>query len=165
MKYGTVLIVGDSMLNQLDEERMSKASGKQVKVRSFGGANVARLRDEKLALLLKKKPEKVILHVGTNDSTNKTSENIMNELLQLKHHIEGQLENCIVGFSLPIRRTDDSKANLTIRRLNERMNLLKIHILTNYNIDEKCLGKKGHHMNPRGVARLAMNLRSLIRKL
>ena len=161
----TVLVVGDSMLNQLDEVRLSEATDTNVKVRSFGGVNVTTLKEEKIIPLLHKKPEAVILHVGTNDATYKPSDNILNELLQLKHFIEDQLKGCKVIFSLPIIRTDNSKAMLTIKRLNERMKSLKVNYCLNMNIDESCLGKKGHHMNPRGVGRLAVNLHSLIRKL
>ena len=70
-----------------------------------------------------------------------------------------------VCFSSPILRTDDSKARLTIKRMNDRMKNLEMICSPNVNIDEACLGKKGHNMNLRGVGRLVLNLRFLIRKL
>ena len=89
----------------------------------------------------------------------------MNELLQLKHFIEGQVDGCKVCYSLPIIRTDNSKARLTIGRLNDRIKDIKVNCLSNKNIDESCLGKRGLHMNQRGVGRLAVNLHSMIRTL
>ena len=36
----TVLLIGDSMLNQLDQDRLSTSTNKLVKVRSYGGAGI-----------------------------------------------------------------------------------------------------------------------------
>ena len=36
----TILILGDSMINQLDEDRLSESSKKVVKVTSFGGFGI-----------------------------------------------------------------------------------------------------------------------------
>ena len=162
----TVLIVGDSMVNQLDEERLSKSAKRNVKVRSFGGATI-NLLYERITPLLKKKPETVILHVGTSDATYKAANAIMDDLLKLKQYIENTLGECNVIFSLPITRTDNKKAQLTIKHLIERTKDkdMKVKCLFNSNIVENCLGKKGLHLNPRGVGRLAINLRSLIQKL
>ena len=162
----TVLIVGDSMVNQLDEIRLSKSSKRSIKVRSFGGATINSLY-EKLTPLLKKKPETVILHVGTSDATYKSANAIINVLLKLEKFIENTLDECKVFFSLPITRIDDKKAQATIKQVIDiaKETDIKVKCLLNSNIIENCLGKKGLHMNPRGVGRLAINLRSMIQKL
>ena len=36
----TVLLISDSMLNQLDQDRLSTSTNKLVKVRSYGGAGI-----------------------------------------------------------------------------------------------------------------------------
>ena len=61
-KKGTTLIIGDSILSGLREYKMSRR--KTIKVRTFPGATI---NDMKFfaVLLLKKKPDKVIIHVGT----------------------------------------------------------------------------------------------------
>ena len=134
------------MLNQLDQEKLSRASRRNVVVRSFGGVTLMSLMSEKITPLLRKNPESVIVHVGMNDSIKMTSDTITTELLQLKHYIEGQLEDCKVCFALPIIRTDNGKARLTINRLNERMECLNAICCLNKNIDETCLGKSGQHI-------------------
>ena len=158
----TVLIIGDSMLNQMDNQRLSSSTKRNIEVRSFGGASINSLY-EKLDIILKKKPTTVILHVGTNDSTTTSSDILLDELLKLKHFIES--ENIEVVISCPIMRIDDNKANLTIKRLNEKVKQLEILYMINTNIDVTCLGKKGHHLNRRGVGRFAANLISLVQKL
>ena len=54
-----------------------------VQVRDFRGATIDDLKHH-LVPLLKKKAEHIILHIGTNDAVSKTSEQIVDELLQLK---------------------------------------------------------------------------------
>ena len=82
---GTCLIVGDSILTGIDEKRLSR-NYQGVKVQDFRGATIDDLRYH-LVPLLKKKPEHIILHIGTNDAVSKTSRRILEELLQLKQNI------------------------------------------------------------------------------
>ena len=82
---GTCLIVGDSILTGIDEKRLSR-NNQVVKVRDFRGATSDDLKHH-LVPLLKKKPEHIILHIGTNDAVSKTSRQIPDELLQLKQYI------------------------------------------------------------------------------
>ena len=51
--------------------------------------------------ILKKKPDVIILHVGTNESVSRTSHEILDDLLQLKSAITKTLPNCHVIFSQP----------------------------------------------------------------
>ena len=76
---GTCLIVGDSILTGIDEKRLSR-NNQVVKVRDFRGATIDDLKHH-LVPLLKKKPEHIILHIGTNDAVSKTSRQILDELL------------------------------------------------------------------------------------
>ena len=53
--------------------------------------------------LLEKKLDGIILMVGTNDSVNKCSQQILNELLELKSWISGKLAGADVVFSCVLR--------------------------------------------------------------
>ena len=113
-----MLISGDSMLHGIVE---NKLNGKlHVKVRPFPGAFVDDLEDY-LKPLLKKKPSILILHVGTNDTTNCSSDNIVALILNLKEWIKTQLPDCRVIISLPIRRVDNRKADKVIADVNKKM--------------------------------------------
>ena len=161
----TILILGDSMINQMDQVRLSSSTKKSVVIRSFGGAGVNEMYP-KLENLLKKKPSTIILHVGTNDSTSKSPEVILENLLTLRHFIEAKIPGIKVIMSSPIIRVDNAKANVTVRKLVEKMKLSHTDCLINVNIGEDCLGVKGLHLNTkRGVGRFANNLITLIRKL
>ena len=116
----TVLLVGDSMLNQLDQDRLSTSTNKLVKVRSYGGAGINTIYT-KLDGLLKKRLNYIILHVGANDDVNKSSEIILNDLLQLKNHIEQKAPEIMVYLSCPINTVDNGKARITIQKLVEKI--------------------------------------------
>ena len=138
----TTLILGESMLNQMDAEKLSKSTKRNVKVRSFRGAKVIDMY-AKLHILLRKKPSTIILHVGTNDTTSLPSHAIVDELLKLKNYIDSELAGVSVIISCPITRMDNGKAKLTINRLIGRMEILvKVKCLLNLNIKEKCIGRK-----------------------
>lgn len=74
------------------------------------------------------------------------------------------LPNVKVYLSCPVLRTDNIKANTTLRRLNEALRYLP-NVIINDNVDDKCIGKKGLHLNARGSGRLATNYISLMRNL
>ena len=158
----TILCASDSMMNQIDENRLSRKFN--VKVRCFSGCRINDMYDY-LTPLLQKEPDYVILHVGTNDTATKSSDKILNELLDLKAHIERVLPTATIILSQPIIRTDNVKANLTIRRLIGQLGNLDIRVLDHTNINVDHLGKKGLHLNGRGTGRMAMNFISMFRQL
>ena len=87
---GTTLIAEDSMLHEIDENRLSGAKPNSVKVRVFRGATIDDMEDF-LKPYLKRSPRNIILHVGTNNSINDSSSVIPNKLLSLKNFIHTEL--------------------------------------------------------------------------
>ena len=92
--------------------------------------------------MLKKKPEHIILHIGTNDAVSKTSKQILDELLQLKQYIISILPTCRVIVSRPTVPTDNGKAALTLSNFNKLLRQLEIAFIDNENIKEVHLGIK-----------------------
>ena len=64
-------MVGDSMVNCIYEKRLSKKHG-NVKVFHFSGARIEDI-NQYIIPIIKKQPDYLILHVGTNDATTNTS--------------------------------------------------------------------------------------------
>ena len=95
----TVLITGDSTLNNLQENRLNKNFN--VKVRCFPGADIDDMFDF-IIPLLKKTPSYIILHIGTNNAIDKSSTDILNGILRLKLFIENMLPSVEVYFSCPV---------------------------------------------------------------
>ena len=73
------LIVDDSMLPGIDKRRISKRDRK-VKIKNFPGATVDDMYDY-VKPILKKCPDNIILHVGTNNTVNESSKEVLGKLL------------------------------------------------------------------------------------
>ena len=112
----TILIAGGSMINGINEKRIS-TNFKSVKVKFFSGAMIEDMYFN-LIPLIRKKPATLVLHAGTNNSSNEASFQIYNKLLNLVYFIKENNLNCHVVLSSPINRLDDGKAALIIKRLN-----------------------------------------------
>ena len=121
------------MINQLDEAKLSKSVKRTVKVRSFSGADVNQMY-QNIEPFLKNIPDVIIIHVGTKDAVRNTSDTIIDDLLKFKHFIELALPEVKVIFSCPIIRTDNARANVTIRNFIHKMKDMKVHSLLNTNI-------------------------------
>ena len=153
----------DSVVSGLKEGLLSNKKH-QVKVRCCRGAMVEDMFDY-LKTILKRKPDYVVLHVGTNNAKDITSRKILDQLLQLKTAVLDSDENCKVILSQPMTRVDDGKAGFTISKLNDLLEELDIPTVKNKNITVDHLGSKGLHLNPHGIARFAIILKASIRKL
>ena len=111
---GTCAIIGDSMVNGIDEKKLQKHGN--VKVFYFPGARINDTNHH-LMPIIAKQPDYLILHVGTNDAITNTSRKLIDDLLMLKSNILKQLSNCRVIVSKPTIRIDHRKANLTPRNV------------------------------------------------
>ena len=71
---------------------------KKVKVKNFAGATIDDMYDY-IKPLLKKCPDDIILHVGTNNTVNESSKVVLGKLLDLKKFIENTLPESNVIIS------------------------------------------------------------------
>ena len=115
--------------------------------------------------LLLKKPSKIVIHVATNDTVDNSAEEIVRKILDLKEEMEKALNGCEVILSLPIRRNETIKANKTIQALTAKMFSLGLNIINNSNILVSDLGRRGLHLNEKGVKKLASNIIGKLRCL
>ena len=119
------------MLSGLKEEFLSNKKY-QVKVRCCRGATVEDISDY-LKPILKRKPDYVVLHVGTINAKNMTSRNILDKLLQLKTVVLDSDENCKVILYQPVTLVDDGKAGFTIsNRSSHQRCSVKKSVLRNF---------------------------------
>ena len=106
IKNKTVLIVGDSMLNGIKENKLSKT--RHIRVQPIPGGKIDDIK-ENLNDLLHEELQKVIIHVGTNNAMTDTPKEIFEKLISLKHQIESILPKYEVTSSNLIMRTDEPK--------------------------------------------------------
>ena len=143
-RKGTCAIVGDSMLNGIDERRISKAH--PDKVRFFLGARIMDMYHY-LIPILEKEPEHLILHVGTNNAVDSSHQQLANDLLALKQFIEEELQNCNVFLSL---KRNNQKASAPVNLVNKQLSQLNIDIIENKNMSKKHLGRHRLHLTNHG---------------
>ena len=151
---GTTLIAGDSILNNVQENRIGRS--RCVKVRAFPGAKIEDMYDY-LTPLLKKGPDTIILHVGSNNSTSEDASAIVDKLLILKQHILTILPNCVICLSTPTIRFDNPRAGFILRQVTDMLKQLNIEIVDNDEINASLVGKAGLHLNMKGAGKLATN--------
>ena len=153
------------MLNQMDEERLSRGNIK-VKVRCHGGCTIKCMYSH-LPEMFDLKPDFVLLHIGSNDcfGSGKSSDDILQEIRKLVEYISRNLPSSKIIMSLPIVRADSSVANAIQKNLNFKLKRLFYPCLDNSNVGLSHLGKKGLHLNHHGTRLMASNIISLIKRL
>lgn len=164
-KRENVYICGDSLVNGIDGDGVSSKDFCTI-VKSFGGATSADMIDY-VKPTARKKPDKIIVHVGTNDITkkiNNTKEN-WNSIVKTIQKESPDTKNY---FSELCVRYDISGGFSKINHKNEELkkfcNDCNIGLLENRNIDNSCLARKQLHLNPKGLKRLALNFKSFLGK-
>ena len=96
----TTLVIGDSMLAGLREAKLSR--NKKIKVRFLPHAKTEDLQYH-LIPYLKKKPDNIIIHIGTNDSRYKSEDPTYKELLNVKqiiHKLHPDCKNIVVSSAI-----------------------------------------------------------------
>ena len=109
------------------KEELLLSKKQQVKVRFCRRATVEDMF-EHVKPILKRKPDYVVLHVGTNNVKDMTSRKILEKLLQLRTAVLDSDENCKVILSQPMTQVDDGKASFIISKLNDLLEELDIPI-------------------------------------
>ena len=179
-----IIIVGDSMLNGVQEKGMRRDHF--VRVRPHPGATSEDMVDFVLPYA-RQRPDAIALHVGTNDLTKKSNSNpsipkerrpVIDSISCMKQVfdlIKKESPNTEIIYSLATPRFDKPDLKGKVNDLNNRMRNLcssyGIRCIDHKNIDSSCItrpqryengrpiGKKGGgiHPNPQGNGRLATN--------
>ena len=100
-----------------------------------------------------------------NDASSKTSNEILDQILDLKKHVENVVPGINVVVSKMIIRAGNPKANTILGNVNKKLLKLGIKLLDHSNISLNDLGRKGLHLNEIGIKKLALNIISFIRKM
>ena len=111
-----VFVVGDSMLNDISERRITTQHS--VKVRNFPGATTERINEE-IDDILQSKPSLIIIHTGTNDLATKT--NPLNNLRKILKKCNELSPKTKLAFSNIIVRKDKVNLESGHKDINSRM--------------------------------------------
>ena len=161
-RKGTTLILGDSTISGLIEKKMSR--NRKIKVRYFPGAKIKDMYHYAIPLL-EKKPENIILHLGTNDARYKSDSGILKDLIELKDFILEKSPSCKeITLLSPKVRTDRENAKKNNRNLTNKLKEQNIPYIKHDSITHKHLYRDGLHLNSVGFSILAENFLSYIRR-
>ena len=154
-----VIIVGDSTLKYLQCHKMSQNS--QVKIATFPGCTTQDMKDH-IMPLLRKNPDEIIIHVGTNSlRSSSTPRECAVELIDLAESVSSGTSATITISSL-INRSDDEVLAYKVPDVNkvlkERCLQKNWGLVDHSNISATShLNRSGLHLNKSGTSRLARN--------
>ena len=137
------------MLNNINERTLSKRY--TTKVGCFRGSTVSDLRDY-IKPLLRKKPDKIRLVIGTNDIQNEAEADVLKGIKSLMDMILNELPDCNVAVSEIIKRVGKSVAtiNRKINQFNSGLKSMNVDILRQQNILPDHINQGGLHLNRNG---------------
>ena len=141
-----MLIVGDSMVNGVEESKLSKTH--HIRVQPIPGGKAEDIQ-RNLKDVLHEDLETLIFFFFSNNATTNTPQMIVDKLITLKRNIEGSLLKGRVIVSKFILRTDNTKTNTTIQNMNRMIKELQIQTVDNSKII-KNFGKKKITFESRG---------------
>ena len=136
-------IAGDSIVQNVNGWQLSN-SEQRVSVRSFSGSKTEDMKDY-IKPLIRKKPDTIILHIGTNDIKDhtKSAEVVAAEILNLGFQIKDNLpytKICISGITV---RKDKAAIQNKIKEVNDILRrvcgLNNWTYIENSDIDYSCL--------------------------
>ena len=153
-----LLIVGDSIIRDIEGWRMKKRMKSFVSVKSISGASSKAMVHHVRGCLTDLTPDRVILHCGTNSlKEEKNLEIIADDIINLAVSIKSEVEEVYVS-ELTIRNDNlnekRKKVNEMLRTKCKEKDLLNIQ---HDNITLNMLNSKGLHLNEYGSTRLANN--------
>ena len=102
-------VVGDSMINGMDESKMSNRR-RIIKVRAHPGASISDMLDY-LRPILRKKPTHLVLHAGTNDIRNLSPEEILDQFDKVNDVVTRDSPETKLILSSLIERYDFTELN------------------------------------------------------
>ena len=144
------------MLAGLRETKLSR--NKKIIIRFFPGTKTEDLQYH-LIPYLKKKPDNIIIHIGTNDSPCKSEDLIYKEFLNVKqitHKHHPECKNIVVSST--IIRTDKQETNNILKKYNNILKEEEKKVIFHNNITPSHLNKDGLHLNSNDSTVLAGNL-------
>ena len=155
-KRKLVFIAGDSIIQHVQSWDLS-TNDKHVAVKSFSGARIADM-DDYLRPFLRKKPDKITLHVGTNNIQNESPRSVAEGIVNLVTRIQHDSPTTHLAISPLLPRSDNLDFNDKIREANKILKLFcssrGLTLLHINNIDLTCLNRRGVHLNRKGSSLL-----------
>ena len=155
-----VIIAGDSIIKNLNGFKMSTGKAK-VQISTFPGCTTLDINDL-IKPILRKKPDKLILHVGTNSLRgNETSTKCAEEFISLAKTLKSSLPKTTVFVSGLTTRADNGNMEAKVHDINSDLKRFcqqnHLNFIAHNNITPNHLNRSGIHLIKMGTSLLARN--------
>ena len=138
----SIHVVGDSMLNMIQENYNVNTKSAIAKVHAFSGATIEDLHDYILPIA-REEPDNLIIHAGTNNIRNDTPEEIVEKLMMLHDHVSSIASGSKIALSNIIRRHDFKGERLKDKIINTNTLLALECKKRKIDLIDNISGKKG----------------------
>jgi hypothetical protein len=165
-----VLLIGNSMVKHICQEKLSYAAKAKTTCKSYRGARIKEVHKNLQKDCGEGRTSKlpsIIVHVGTNDLVSddvNTSVKEMEEVI-----VEAKLHAHNVAISSVVKRYDNKVPNSRVAHFNNLVHDLckkhKITFIDNDNIDKSYLNRSNLHLNYNGDKALGKSLCSYLRSV
>ena len=147
-----VYITGDSIIQHVQGWSLS-TNVRHVAVKSFSGARIEDMEDY-LKPLLRKEPDEIILHIGTNNIRDESAKDVASGVVNLITQVQQDSPTTRLTISPLLPRSDNLELNDKINEANKILRSIcsshGLTLLQNSNVDLTCLNRRGLHLNRKG---------------
>ena len=154
----TTVIVGDSIIRNIQGWQLGKEVGHRVVVKSFAGATTSDM-SHYVKPTLDKKPDQIILHAGNNDIGKLSPSEIADNIVNLAREIESYTDAQVIISELITR--SDLSASGDVDAVNKRLrtfcNQRQWHFIRHDDIHSTDLNRGGLHLGETGIAKMYNN--------
>ena len=159
------LIIGDSIVKNIEGWRLNKRMKSTVHVKSIPGATTKGMKHHVRGCLEDNSPDTAIIHFGTNNlKNNESAEDIATDIMNLEISVKNEKKTVVVSDITVRNDKFNDKGKNVNRLLKRRCEVEKIVFVDNSNITISTLNHSGLHLNERGTTRLVNNLYSTLAK-
>ena len=125
--------------------------------------------EDYVKVITRKSPNKVILHVGTNNLKNSTPKVIADSIVNLCTQIKEDSPKTMVGVSALLTRNDNPVLATKVKQVNLILDnycqMNNLPFLRNANTNTSHLNNKGLHLIKQGSLLLQNNFQKLVQNL
>ena len=163
-----ILIIGDSILQRIDESQFHKTKKTACLYKRGGKINDIKSMITKENLQVK---EHLIVHVGSNDiAKNAQLNNITQKIELLMDTIKTKFPNVQIAISLPLPRIGNAAFNRTFKKINHELIKLarehNIYFINHFGVEEdpNAFYADGIHLTNDGTKNLVREVKDVIFK-
>ena len=152
------LIIGDSIVKDIEGWRVQKRMKSNVSVTSITGAKIAGMKCHVKGCIKDIAPDTIFIHHGTNElSSERPSEDIATDIANHAESLKSKINRVFVS-GLVIRTDQFNKKREEVNEiLKKKCYEKELNYIDNDNITSKMLTSKGIHLNENGTVRLVNN--------